>query len=192
MNPLVPLPVLIPLAASITLALVNKHSARWFADSVAIVSTIAAGTVSVVLLHESAAAPIVYWYGGWAPLAGVAVGVDFYVDPLSAGLAAFVCLMALAAFVFSLHYFDTIGNLFHILMLGFVAAMCGFCLSGDLFNIFVFFELMSVAAYALCGYKTEEPGTQQGGDQLRCVEHDWRIPRSAWAGNVLFADRGAE
>ena len=38
----------------------------------------------------------------------------------------------------------------------------GFCLSGDLFNMFVFFELMSVAAYGLTGYKAEEPGPLQG------------------------------
>jgi multicomponent Na+:H+ antiporter subunit D len=44
----------------------------------------------------------------------------------------------------------------------FLAAMCGFCLSGDLFNMFVYFELMSVAAYGLTGYKTEEPGPLQG------------------------------
>lgn len=162
MNPLVPLPVLIPLAAAILLALLNKLSPRWFADLVSIASVGAAGTLSVVLLHDSAANPLVYWYGAWTPRAGVAVGVNFYVDRFSAGLAAFICILALASFVFSLHYFDSIGNLYHVLMLGFIAAMCGFSFSGDLFNLFVFFELMSVAAFALCGYKTEEPSTQQG------------------------------
>lgn len=162
MNPLVPLPVLIPLAASILLGLLHRYSARWFADFVSIVATAATGVVSLILLHESVASPIVYWYGGWLPRSGIALGVDFYVDPFSAALAAFICLLALGSFIFSLHYFDSIGNLFHVLMLGFVAAMCGFALSGDLFNLFVFFELMSVAAFALCGYKTEEPSTQQG------------------------------
>ncbi len=52
--------------------------------------------------------------------------------------------------------------LFHSLVLVFLAAICGFCLSGDLFNMFVYFELMSVAAYGLTGYKAEEPGPLQG------------------------------
>ncbi len=162
MNPLVPLPLLIPLAAAFLLGLLNKRCPRWFADSIAILAASATGVVSLILMHESALRPIVYWYGAWTPRSGIALGVDFYVDPFSAGLAAFVCLLALASFIFSLHYFDSVGNLFHVLMLGFIAAMCGFSLSGDLFNLFVYFELMSVAAFALCGYKTEEPSTQQG------------------------------
>src|SRR5919205_490365 len=42
---------------------------------------------------------------------------------------------------------------FDALALVFVAAMIGFSFTGDLFNLFVFFELMSVAAYALVGYE---------------------------------------
>jgi multicomponent Na+:H+ antiporter subunit D len=162
MSPLVPLPVLIPLAAAILLAMLNSHSPRWFADSLAIAATTASGIVGILLMRQSAVSPIVYWYGAWTPRSGVAVGIDFYVDPLSAGLVSFICVLALASFIFSLHYFDSVGNLYHALMLGFIAAMCGFSLSGDLFNLFVFFELMSVAAFTLCGYKTEEPSTQQG------------------------------
>lgn len=162
MSSLVPLPVLIPLGASILLVAINGLSRRWFADTISIAATGASAIISLLLAHHSAGSPIVYWYGAWTPRSGIAVGVDFYVDPLSAGLAAFICVLAFASFVFSLHYFDSVGNLYHALMLGFVAAMCGFSLSGDLFNLFVFFELMSVAAFALCGYKTEEPSTQQG------------------------------
>ena len=40
--------------------------------------------------------------------------------------------------------------------------MVGFCLTGDLFNLFVWFELMSVAAYALTAYRLEERGAVQG------------------------------
>ena len=40
--------------------------------------------------------------------------------------------------------------------------MAGFCLSGDLFNLFVFFELMSVTAYALTAYRSEDPARCRG------------------------------
>jgi multicomponent Na+:H+ antiporter subunit D len=40
--------------------------------------------------------------------------------------------------------------------------MCGFVMTADLFNLFVFFELMSTAAFALCGLKVQEPAPLQG------------------------------
>jgi multicomponent Na+:H+ antiporter subunit D len=50
----------------------------------------------------------------------------------------------------------------HALILVFMAAMIGFCLSGDLFNLFVLLELMGALAYAPTGYKFEETGSLQG------------------------------
>ena len=61
-------------------------------------------------------------------------------------------------------------------MLIFLGAMSGFCQTGDLFNLFVFFELMSAAAFALCGYKSEEPGPLQGASELRRDQHHRRVP----------------
>ena len=98
----------------------------------------------------------VSWLGGWKPRDGVAVGIAMVVDPLGAGLATLAATLATASLVFSWRYFEAVKGLYHALMLVFLAAMVGFCLTGDLFNLFVFFELMSVSAFALTGYKVEE------------------------------------
>ncbi len=70
--------------------------------------------------------------------------------------------MVSAALVYSLRYFDAIEGLFHGLMLLFMAGMVGFCLTGDLFNLVVFFEVMSATAYALTAYRIEEQAPIQG------------------------------
>ena len=66
--------------------------------------------------------------------------------------------------------------LYHALMLVFLAGMTGFCLTGDLFNMFVFFELMSVAAYALTGYKIEEEKSLEGALNFAVVNSVGRLP----------------
>ena len=40
--------------------------------------------------------------------------------------------------------------------------MTGFCFTGDIFDLFVWFEVMGVAAYALTAYRPEERGSPQG------------------------------
>ena len=54
------------------------------------------------------------------------------------------------------------ATFYHALMLIFLAGMTGFCLTGDIFDLFVWFELMGVAAYALTAYRPEERGPLQG------------------------------
>ena len=54
------------------------------------------------------------------------------------------------------------GPTFHALILIFLGALAGFALTGDLFNMFVFFELMSVSAYALTAYRIDRPASLQG------------------------------
>ncbi len=156
------LPVALPLFTAALLAALSKVISSRVSQLLAIASTAAVLAVNVFLLRASAVQPIVYWFGGWRPRHGIALGISFVIDPVGAGLAAFTAFLTLAAFVFSSQYFDSAGNHFHALMLAFLGAMCGFCLTGDLFNLFVFFELMSAAAFALCGYKTDDPGSVQG------------------------------
>ena len=155
-------PVAVPLIVAALLAAVNRHIPRRIADALAIAASSWCLLACLLLMIRSSHGLIVYWMGGWYPFNGAAIGISFAIDPLGAGAAAFASFLVVISFIFSAHYFDSIGTLFHVLMLAFLAAMCGFSLTGDLFNLFVFFELMSAAAFALCGYKTEESGPIQG------------------------------
>lgn len=153
---LLPLAVLLPLGlAALLLALAHWLPPR-VADAVSLCAALAlvalCGWLAVQALHG----PVVHWFGGWTPAvshrAGVVLGIAFSADPMSAAVAAFCALLFAAAFTFAWGYFDAIHAHFHVLMLLFLAAMIGFCLTRDLFNLFVWFELMSIAAFALTAY----------------------------------------
>jgi multicomponent Na+:H+ antiporter subunit D len=162
MDVLAPLPVTIPLLAAAFLTASGHFMPKRLDDLVGIGVAAATAVISLLLLLHSAGHDVVYWFGGWRPRDGVAIGISFTIDPFAAAIAALASTLVTAALVFSWRYFDEVGTLFHVLMLVFLAAMCGFALSGDLFNLFVWFELMSVAAYALNGYRVEESSPLQG------------------------------
>jgi multicomponent Na+:H+ antiporter subunit D len=156
------LPVVIPLLAAAVLMGGQPLLRRRVIDVAGIVVAAIVLMLCVLLAWGSATGPIITWAGAWRPREGVALGVAFVVDPFGAGLACLAATLATASLVFSWRYFKAAGALYHALMLVFLAGMTGFCLTGDLFNLFVFFELMSVAAYALTGYKIEEEKSLEG------------------------------
>lgn len=162
MNTFVPLAVAVPLLGAALLVPVTLLKLRRLLDAIAIGVAITCASLCAILLVESTGGSVVHWFGNWEPRDGVALGISFVVDPVSAGLALLAATLTAAAFVFSWRYFEAVGGLYHVLVLVFLAAMVGFSLTGDLFNMFVFFELMSVSAFALTGYKTEEAEPLQG------------------------------
>jgi multicomponent Na+:H+ antiporter subunit D len=156
------LSVAVPMLLAAALVGLGPVVGRRLADTVAVATAAAVTALCAVLLAQTATGPVVYWFGGWTPRDGVALGVAFAVDPVGAGLATLAGVLATAALVYSWRIFEAVGTLYHALMLVFLAAIVGFCLSGDLFNMFVFYELLSVAAYALAGWRTEDPGSLRG------------------------------
>jgi multicomponent Na+:H+ antiporter subunit D len=131
-------------------------------DAIAIVTSAAVTVMLAVLTARAAHGDVVYWFAGFRPSRGVAIGIDFAAGPLSAGLATLAALLVTAAMLFSWRYFERVGTYYHALMLTFLAGMTGFCLTGDIFDLFVWFELMGVSAYALTAYRPEERGPLQG------------------------------
>jgi formate hydrogenlyase subunit 3/multisubunit Na+/H+ antiporter MnhD subunit len=159
---LAPIAVAVPLLAAAGLVGAAVMLPRAAVDAVAVVAAIAVAVLCALVLSDVANGDIVFWFGGWTPRDGAALGVAFAIDQIGAGLALFIAVTFVGAFVFSWRYFVVVGPFFHALMLVFLAAMVGFSYTGDLFNLFVFFELLSVAAYALVAYDIEEEGPIQG------------------------------
>ncbi|WP_458249128.1 complex I subunit 5 family protein [Streptomyces sp. MAI_2237] len=165
MNDLLPLLVAVPLVGAALLVAVGRRLPRAVAESVACaVSTATAGLALVLLLDSSP--PLTEWVGGWQPVNGESVGIVLVGDGPGLGMAALASLLTLAAMAYSWHYFDEPprrhAGSFPALMLLFQGGMCGFAIAGDLFNLFVWFELMSVVAYALTGTRVEEAKAVQG------------------------------
>src|SRR5581483_11985472 len=141
---LAPLPVVIPLFVAAVLGMAGPFLHRRVLDVIALATSAAVTIVSIFLVFASSNGVVVYWFGNWQPTrdSHFPVGICFMVDPFGAALASLVGFLMLAAFTFSWSYFESVRALYHVLMLVFLAAMCGFCLTGDLFNLFVWFELM--------------------------------------------------
>ncbi len=161
-NALPALPIVLPLLASATLAAFRKHLPRPAIDTIAIATAFLNIALCAALLAESHTHTIVYWFGNWYPRGSIVLGISFVIDPVSAGLAGLAATLTFLALLFSWRFIDSGSNHFQPLMLVFLTGMTGFSLTGDLFNLFVFFELMSTAAFALCGLKTREPAPLQG------------------------------
>ena len=164
MDSLLPLAVAVPLLGAAGISALNPlfGKRRRVLDAVAILTAAAVTGLLVTIMLSTAGGQRVYWFAGFTPSHGVALGIDFAVDQLNSGLAALTATLVTAALVFSWRYFERVSTYYHALMLVFLAGMVGFCLTGDVFNLFVFFELMGVAAYALTAYRPEERGPIQG------------------------------
>ncbi|MBD0420152.1 NADH dehydrogenase [Streptomyces sp. TRM S81-3] len=165
MHRLLPLLVAVPLLGAALLAALGRVLPRVVAESVGCAVSAGTAALAVVLLPHSSP-PLVEWAGGWEPVRGYGVGIVLVGDGPGLGMAALVSLLTLAALAYSWRSFDEPPHghtgAFPALMLLFQAGMCGFAIAGDLFNAFVWFELMGVVAYALTGHRVEEARAVQG------------------------------
>jgi multicomponent Na+:H+ antiporter subunit D len=157
-----PLPVVIPLIAAAFATAGDHYLPRRLGDAIGVVGAAASFAFSLVVLLASERHTQLTWFGGWKPRDGAAIGVAFVADPLGAGLAALASGLVLASILFSWSFLRNASRPYDVLMLLFGGAMAGFALTGDIFNMFVWFELMGVAAYALAGFEVSEVGPLQG------------------------------
>jgi multicomponent Na+:H+ antiporter subunit D len=152
--------VLVPFVLACLLACVAPF-ARRRAGVIAVAGAAATLVLASLVLADDADRLIV-WFGGWTPRDGVAIGVSFTIDTLGAGMAVFIAGLGVAALVVASRMIVEESFLFDALVLVFLGAMLVFTLTGDLFNLFVALELMSVAAYVLVGYEVRHRAALEG------------------------------
>lgn len=145
-------PVLIamlPLTAALLsplLSRMNRNLGKWL-----VITAIGASFFCAVnvLLDTLRVGTIHYWMGNWPP----PFGIEFVMDPLNASLAVLVTFVSFMVAIYGAPFFKNdhwlnLGGyytLYGLLTTGLVGMIC----TGDVFNLYVFLEITSLAGYGL-------------------------------------------
>ncbi|MFJ4497577.1 monovalent cation/H+ antiporter subunit D [Pseudomonas atacamensis] len=149
MTHLIAAPILLPLlTAAIMLMLGEKH--RPLKAKINLFSSLLGLFISVMLLQWTQTTGVpgsigVYLPGNWqAPF-----GIVLVVDRLSALMLVLTGVIGVSALLFAMARWDGAGSSFHALFQIQLMGLYGAFLTADLFNLFVFFEVLLAASYGL-------------------------------------------
>jgi multicomponent Na+:H+ antiporter subunit D len=141
--------VVIPLSAAVLIplvALVSSFAARLLTLATLLVACLCG---AAALTHVLQQGPWHYQLGGWAP----PWGIEYVIDPLSGGIATLIAGMGLLVGVYAGPHMSGMSagrsGVFYSLFLLLITGLLGIVVTGDMFNLYVFFEISSLAAYAL-------------------------------------------
>src|SRR5690606_38846069 len=146
------MPVLIPLLAAASMLLLRdtQRKARLTISALALVLQIMVALSLLEATRGTASSPWpdgvgVYLLGDWpAPF-----GIVIVVDRLSALMLALARLLGTCCWVYATARWDRAGSHFHPMFQFLLMGLNGAFLAGDLFNLFVCFEILLTASYGL-------------------------------------------
>lgn len=139
------LPVLVPLAAGCILLLIGRDRLRVQA-AIGIASVVAQLVIAMLIGRAAMSGEVLtYLLGNWAAPFGIALAAD----RLTALMLVLTALVALAALVAACRVWHGKSPFFHPLFQFQLMGLNGAFLTADLFNLFVFFEVLLIASYGL-------------------------------------------
>ncbi len=156
-------PVLLPLFTAVLLIFMAERGfaggGRRAQRAVSILCALALVAVAAVLLKQSIhGSHQVYHLGNWeAPY-----GIVLVLDRLSAMMVALTSLIALVSVIYASRGTDSESHYFHPMFQLQLVGLMGAFLTGDLFNLFVFFEILLIASYCLLVYGGTGPRVRAG------------------------------
>jgi multicomponent Na+:H+ antiporter subunit D len=158
---LLPLPVAVPLAGAVAAPLAARLSSRL--PVIISVAALAAATAILALQagHVFRGVVFAHFMGLWTPVRGHALGIAFAAEPFGTIYALTASAIGAALLLYTLSELGGLGArelggyacLFQLLL----AALIGIALTADLFNLFVWFQVASLASYGLTGFFLERP-----------------------------------
>jgi multicomponent Na+:H+ antiporter subunit D len=150
---MLPFFVIIPLGTAFLISLLGKRIKN-LGDVLANLATLALLGLSLYSIKLAAMHKVlVYKVGGWAP----PIGICMVLDGLTSFMLVTVNIVSFLVTVYSVNYMQrfTEKGKFYTLFMLMLAGMNGIIITGDLFNLFVFLEIASIASYALVAFGTE-------------------------------------
>lgn len=144
-------PILIPMFAGAIMLLYDDRQRR-AKLTISLISAVALILVAAELVSRAKGDPEIsgtaiglYLLGDWP----TPMGIVLVLDRLSALMVALVAVLAIPALIYSAATWHKQGQHFHSLFQFLLMGLNGAFLTGDLFNLFVFFEVMLAASYGL-------------------------------------------
>jgi len=156
MNQLIPLFVVIPLAAAFLIMIIGRFVEEFNKYFTSIVLMFLA-FMSFYFLFNTGENMFVYKVGGWEPVNNIPIGIYMVLDGFSVIVVCIINLVGFLSAIYSISYIKryTSPNYYYALFCLMIGGMNGVVLSGDLFNIFVFLEISVISSYALVAFGVE-------------------------------------
>jgi multicomponent K+:H+ antiporter subunit D len=148
MQHLVIAPLLLPLLTGIALLLLRGPAAALL-RAFSLASAVALVVVAMLLVQQADTGLVqAYRLGNWeAPF-----GIVLVADRLAAIMVMVTSVLAVTVILYALRAGERMGRYFHVLFHLQLFGLNGAFLTGDLFNLFVFFEVLLIASYGLLLY----------------------------------------
>lgn len=140
-------PIVLPLVTAAILLLFDerKRKLKMAINSVSTLALIAIAITLAGMASEKAPDALVYLIGNWpAPF-----GIVLVLDRLAALMLVLTSVLGMASLSFALAHWHKASPHFHTIFQLLLMGLNGAFLTGDLFNLFVFFEVMLAASYGL-------------------------------------------
>ena len=146
MQHLLLVPIVLPLVTgAILLLLERRHEVRVLRIASGVSLLLLLATTLALLARTSGGGIDVYLLGDWPSR----IGIVLMADRLSALMVATTTLLAIPALMYASAGWDRRALHFHALFQVQLAGLNGAFLTGDIFNLFVFFEVLLIASYGL-------------------------------------------
>ncbi len=159
-NPVLLIAVPLALAFSIPLfGFISKRIGKFIPPIAMLFNLI----VSLILMPGVMESPVVVSMGGFPP----PLCINLFAGPVGILFSAIIALVGLLVSIYALDYIkEGAEEKYHILYLLLLTGATGVVLTGDIFNLFVFFEILCISSYALVAYLGNRAGVESASKYL--------------------------
>jgi len=163
--------VALPLVAAFIIPLISRAGPRVRNPFMLVIFSLISFLVAILARDIHAVGIRVYTFGATAPELAVPGGymvpvrIMFEVDSMSMFMGVVITIVTVASLIYSLQFLkgQTGQPRFYSLMMLLYAGMMGLAFTGDMFNMFVFLEIASIAGAGLAAYRTNTADAVEGG-----------------------------